>query len=158
MQLQDVTGSRSSDGRAPSCSPSPSRRVRQRAQPSNPPARETYLGEVRLDPLDPDLLLGEPGPVLLLGLLLLEDERKVARRLEPLGLLGDDLSVEVQVEGISLLRDVGGAGGGKSRRAKMSASRPCVWAGDSSPSLVWPLVLRAPNRWREGKRTLRPGP
>lgn len=64
-----------------------------------------HLGEVRLEPLESDLLLSQPRPELLLSVLLLQDELQVPRRQVLLGLVGDNGCEQVERELVRVLGD-----------------------------------------------------
>lgn len=71
-----------------------------------------HLRKVGLQPLKPNLLLREPGPELLLSLLLLEDQLEVPARKVLLGRGRVDRGEQVELELVGVLRDalVGAAG------------------------------------------------
>ena len=72
-----------------------------------------YLEEVQLD-----LLLGEPGPVVLLGLLLLENETEVLAGEGALQLLNLGEQVKLELVGLGLDLGCGGSSSGRGRVAR----------------------------------------
>lgn len=103
----------------------------------------THLGEVGLEPLEPNLLLREPGPELLLGLLLLKDQLQVPAREVLLGRRRVDGREQVELELVRVLGDaLVGTGGGLSGEQRRGRRSGPLWEAGSAASL-WGRDARA---------------